>query len=251
MSVWFTIKAKKSDKRYNVMDLFSPDRDRVYFGNGKTHFPAIGNTLAGNIIYDGAIPENVVNGFNDHNVKLVGTCPCNCVGCYAKKGTRYVSVAIAYILNTIELKLDPDRYWSLVAASIRKHIKKIANMGDIIRVNDSGDLYSLENVVAFEKHILKAFPNITFYGYSEFHSFADYLNENNENVVFWKSRFTTAGSGYGYTYVDNHKDNRIMEMLHCPAITKDGKRTGKKCNECLLCTKKELLKKLSLAFTMH
>ena len=248
--LWFTVKAKKSNKQYNVKKLFSPGRDRVYFGNGKTHFPAIGNTLAGNTTYDGSISENVVNGFKDHGIELVGTCPCNCDGCYAKKGTRYVSVAIAYILNTLELKADPMRYWSMVGNDIEKHLKKIFKKGGIVRVNDSGDLYSLENVIAFEKNIIERFPFIIFYGYTENHAFADYLNKH-ENVVFWKSRFTTSGSGNGYTYVDERKDNRIMDMIHCPSIDKNGKRTGKKCNECLICTKKELLKKLSLAFMKH
>ena len=238
---------------YNVYIPFSEKRERVYFGNGKTFFPSIGNFIAGNGMYTGLIPDCIkaCNEIMDDMKKEIGTCPCNCPGCYAKNCTMYINTFLAYYQNTIEMKEDPDRYWKMVAKNIRRRIRKIRNKGGLIRVNDSGDLYSIENVIALRDNVIREFPDLIFYGYSEFHLFADILNEC-ENAVFWKSDFTNFKPGtVGHTFVDDGTNTNIINMVHCPAIDENGNKTGKKCNECLICTKKALIEKISFAFTKH
>ena len=241
-----TLKSGKTVKAYKPFD---PNRPRISFGNRKTGFPSV-NFLAGNSIhpYDGARFSEIIEWFMIVlGWNICGTCPCDCKGCYAKKITRYANAFYMYAMNTYEMTTDPKLFWCLVAADIDRHKKAIANRGNIIRIDDSGDLYSLENVLAIMDFV-REFSEIRFYGYTEFHAWAEMLNTIG-NVNFRKSHFTeyVATSGHGNAFVDNGTDERIMKMVHCPAIDKAGKKTGKTCNKCNICP----LSDCDICFTLH
>lgn len=246
------LKSATGNASYKMYVPFSTSRPRLYWGNSKTHYPAIGNFLRGNGHYTGSIPKcvlanDVIMGILE---TITGTCPVDCNGCYAGKLTMYPSVFLAYLQNTIEIKEDPDRFWKMVADDIRKHYKKIMRKGGIVRINDSGDLYSLENVIALRDNVIRMFPELIFYGYTEYHFYANLLNIE-PNAVIWKSRFQTLGSGNGYTYVDD-ADPNMANLPHCPAIDPiTRKSTGHKCNHCGMCANKELLIKMVLCFWKH
>lgn len=247
-----TLVSVSGNKQYNMYNEFSESRSRLYWGNSKTHYPAIGNSLRGSGHYTGSIPKCALA--NDAMMEILetitGTCPVDCDGCYAGKLTMYPSVFLAYLQNTIEIKKDPDRFWKMTADDIRKHYKKIMRKGGIVRIDDSGDLDSLENTIALRDNVIRVFPEIIFYGYSEYHFYADLLNLE-PNAVIWKSRFQTIGSGNGYTYVDDGDPN-MANLPHCPAIDAiTRKSTGHKCNHCGMCANKELLLALSLCFWKH
>lgn len=249
------IKSNTGSAEYFQYSMFSDERERLYFGNHKTYFPSIGNTLPGNGSYTGSIPECIkrCEEIMRDLLSEICTCPCNCNGCYAKKLTMYPSVFLAYYQNTLEMRENPDLYWKKVAKNIRRRIRKIRNKGGIIRVNDAGDFLNLQNVLAFRDNILKEFPDLIFYGYTEYHMFADILNEF-DNAVFWKSDYTNyIENMIGHAFVDDpeHPIPEIQNMKHCPAIDSNGNKTGIPCNECKMCTKKELLNKICFAFHKH
>lgn len=242
--------ATENGYRIKVYEPFDPTRSRISWGNRKTGFPSI-NFLAGNKIhpYDGAKFDVIIDWFYDTlNWSVCGTCPCDCPGCYAKKMTRYPNVFYMYAMNTYEIMQDPIRFWELVKAEIKRHTKKLARRKNTIRIDDSGDIVSLLSMTGIID-MAKTFRNITFYGYTEMHDYADILNEE-PNINFHKSRFDSyseTDGEKGNCYVDTGKDPRIKAMRHCPAIDEYGRKTGKPCIGCGICPYTEL----SLAITFH
>ena len=224
--------------RVKVYKPFDPSRSRISWGNRKTGFPSV-NFLAGNMVhpYDGAKFRKIVEWFFDNlNWTVSGTCPCDCHGCYAKKMTRYPNVFYMYSMNTYEIMTDPIRFWSLVKAEIKKHTKKLAKRKNTIRIDDSGDIVNLISMTGIID-MARTFRNITFYGYTEKHDIADILNKE-KNVNFHKShfdKFLESDGDRGNCYVDTGNDDRITAMRHCPAIDRNGKKTGKSCIECGIC----------------
>ena len=111
------------------------------------------STLPGTALYD-----VVING-KSYTVR--GTCPCNCVGCYAKTGFyRMRSVLLGLGRRTI-LARD-HMVWlerALIAQIQADHIK-------ILRVHCAGDFFSFEYVQMW-RHVALACPDTLMWTYTK------------------------------------------------------------------------------------
>lgn len=147
-------------------------------GKGVYHF----STLPGTQLFD-----IVVNG---RSFTLKGTCPCDCVGCYAKSGnyTRYgydgpgMRTLIAY--NDIDF---------MVRACIAQ-IK--ADKIKLCRIHASGDFYGDVYVAAW-KQIIAACPDCTFWTYTKNRA-AESAFDGLDNVNIVKSVIPGKGVNYGH-----------------------------------------------------
>lgn len=216
-----------------VPELWNPDRRRCSYSNEKTGgIPSV-SILAGSINanYSGAIPWNLKTAFN-----VCGTCSADCPGCYAKKLTRYPDKYIQLALNTIEAKTDPVRFFELVEKEL---FRDPWTDPRVVRLHDSGEFFSIEYFSA-AMDFINRHPGTVFGTYSKE---AEIINEygiNNlpANLCLscspWKGYCEPIGDLPQFIY-DDGTDPEIAALKHCPAVDKNGKKTGVHCMQCKHC----------------
>lgn len=225
----------KAGNEYIMHDVFSPERNRVSYGNGKTGFASI-NFLAGNRdeTYNGYLPAPVREWVQENGV--CGTCSGTCPGCYARKTTRYFRVSITDILNTIEIKLNPVRFYELVEAELDRD-----GWPETIRLHDSGEFDSLAHFTATMDFVIRH-PGTRFYGYTKEAGLVNAYGYDRikaiKNLAFscspWPGYCEPIYDMAQFCY-DDGSNPELAKLPHCPAVDRNGKRTGVQCKDCNHC----------------
>ena len=221
--------------------LWDPARRRCSYDNGKTGIVSI-NLLAGDMAerYSGYMPAAVAAELALRDADITGTCVCDggtCEGCYALKMTRYIDVAIKLILNTMECKQDPARFVALVETEL---FSEPLTAPRVVRVHDSGDFFSIPYFTAVLA-MIRRHPECRFGAYTKaariVTPFLAALADNfSLSCSPWKGHCDPIGDLPQFI-LDNGTDPEIAALPHCPAVDKDGRRTGIKCSQCLHCYK--------------
>ena len=170
-------------------------------GKGVYHY----STCPGNFMYDIVV--------NNMSYTVQGTCPCNCVGCYAMSGnyTRY-----GYD-NVGMRTLIAREYIDFMRRAIIAQIK--ADNIKLCRIHASGDFFSAEYVNAW-KDIIKECPDCTFWTYTKNkaaeNAFKDF---DNANIV--KSLIPHIGVNYGHcdyilaVYKELKRQGKTVYICRC------------------------------------
>lgn len=222
-------------------------RPFISVSNTKTGTPSF-NTLAGNGIYNGCTPatdaaREKIAAAGICPGELCGTCAYNCPGCYAKKMTRYTDVYINMAVNTIIARENPDAIRDAVRAFC------LLNEPRRFRIHDSGDFFSLEYVELWDA-IANDNPETVFYTYTKrIDLIRDFSEKHGRRPAFVIQLSTWSGicelddiraAGLDdlprFEYDDGSRPE-LAAVPHCPAVDKDGKRTGITCNMCKHCSR--------------
>lgn len=214
----------------------------ISMDNEKTGIPSF-NLLAGsmNKQYNGAIPktarhEEKAAGRGLEGVTACGTCNGDCPGCYAKKMTRYSDVYLNYLENTLAVKTD-------LKGSFEEIEKQLFSnpifYPAVVRVHDSGDFFSLEYYTEWME-LAKRHPFTKFGAYTKAAEIVNAYGIENipENFTIqcspWEGHCEPIGDLPQFIY-DDGSNPEIAKLPHCPAVDKNGKRTGVQCKDCLYC----------------
>lgn len=190
------------------------------------------NTLAGKDEHFYRAPKEL------DGARVKGTCNNNCPGCYAAKLTRYPQIMIAYLHNTILATEHCTEMFEQLQAWLRLYEPRY------FRYHDSGDIPSYEYLINMIKTAEK-FDDITFYTYTKRFDYLRLLIKNGidlpNNLIINLSSWTgetddptdiMKALNVNLYYYDDKKNS---ELPHCPAVDKDGKRTGVQCRQCKKC----------------
>ena len=224
------------NRSHKVPQPWDETRTRCSYSNGKTGIPSV-SFLAGDsrAAYDGSFPAVIRPLFEG----VTGTCNSNCPGCYAKAITRNIEPAIKYTLNTIEMKENPERFVSLVEREL--FTGNPLQSPRVVRLHDSGEIYSVEYwravLAMINRHpetrfgtYTKAADVVTACGVSR--------DDLPQNLVMscspWEGHCAPIADLPQFIYDDGTKPE-LEKLPHCPAVNKDGHRTGVTCAECLHC----------------
>lgn len=208
-------------------------------GNGKTHIPAF-NLLAGDGDahgYDGLIPAAIRENAPDYVAACRGTCGagCDCPGCYAKNTTRYPDAFLNYAENTFLALSDPVACVAAVERAVFGGGKSPA----VFRIHDSGDFFSPAYFRAWVD-LIRRHPETAFGAYTKAADIVtDYGIENlpaNLSLLCspWPGYCEPIGDLPQFIY-DDGSDPNVARLPHCPAVDRDGKRTGVTCDACRYC----------------
>lgn len=198
--------------------------------NSKTGIPSF-NLLAGCGTYDGYRPHTF-----DNAPQIAGTCTHNCAGCYAKKMTRYTGVYFNYYENTLLIRRNLPSFKHQMYAYFTNYKR------DVFRIHDSGDFDTFGYFVAWCE-IARAFPRVQFYTYTKRTDLLrKYLEEGRAipsnltiNLSFWAGVCEDMIEGFPRFEYDDGTRAEVSRLPHCPAVSKDGKRTGVTCSQCKRC----------------
>lgn len=231
--------------QFNLFNRYG-NRNRVSKGNSKTGFKSI-NLLAGD-------RESEYSGYMPHDIteKVCGSCTGNCPGCYAKKLTRYSNVYRMYASNTIEALYNPVKFWELVEQELyyTKTGKPKKNPVKVVRIHDSGDLISYDYYVALVAFV-KRHPETIFYTYTKEADILKTYGLNNipKNLTIncspWPGYCEPIGDLPQFIY-DDGSDPGLVTMRHCPAVDKNGNRTGITCKQCGHCARAKRGEKMAV-----
>lgn len=201
-------------------------------GNTKTGISSF-NLLAGDKAhaYNGATPKNA----RAELLNVCGTCTGNCPGCYAKAMTRYINVYNAYAENTLQAMNDPFG----TVAEIESKLYGGATLPRYFRIHDSGDFFSLEYFTAWVE-LAKRHPETIFYAYTKEAEIVTAYGVDNlpDNFTLlcspWEGVADPIADLPQFIY-DNGSNPEIAKLPHCPAVDKEGHRTGVTCIQCKAC----------------
>lgn len=208
-------------------------------GNTKTNIPSF-NLLAGDASkpYAGAVPNSVYPG------TVCGTCAGTCPGCYAMKMTRYPATFIAYANNTEITRDCPDGLETMKKA-INEYIDEFEPRR--FRIHDSGDFFGLDYMIAWDE-IARKNHGTRFYCYTKRVDLLYIFVEIFGRVPAFTVQLSTwPGILEEKTLINLHLDAfprfeyddgtrpELASLPHCPAVDKNGKRTGVTCNKCKHC----------------
>lgn len=175
-----------------------------------------------------------------------GTCGgcCNeCKGeCYAISDTRrYHNTCIPSLAkNTVIMRHDIDCGFNQIKDEL------INKKAKVLRWHSSGEIMSYEYLL----HMIKlaiAMPNVKFYFYTKRFKFIQrYLNSGftfPENLICNISEWHGNTKEYNFDNLnkfvyDDGADVRLKEIVHCPAVDKNGKKTPITCDQCKRCFSK-------------
>ena len=172
-----------------------------------------------------------------------GTCG-GCCGeceklCYAvNDARRYHNTCIPSLAkNTLIMRHDmDDMFAQLKEECIKNKVK-------ILRYHSSGEIESYDYLLHMVK-LAVDLPSIQFYFYTKRFGFVEkYLNVWGKfprnlicNISEWKGNtkgFNLNGLNV-FTY-DDGTDPSLEKVVHCPAVDKNGHKTGINCDQCKRC----------------
>ena len=214
-------------------------RVHITHGNGKTEIDAF-NLLAGDGAahsYDGTMPAVIKDAAPEFVAACRGTCGagCDCSGCYAKNTTRYPDAFFNYAENTFLAFSAP----AATVAAVEKEVFGNGNAPALFRIHDSGDFFSLEYFAAWMECI-KRHPATSFGAYTKRADIVNAYGIENlpENLSLlcspWEGFCEPIGDLPQFIY-DDGTNPELAGVSHCPAVDKDGKRTGITCKMCGYC----------------
>lgn len=231
-------KKAKTARSFSIYGIWNPRRRRVSFGNSKTGIPSI-STLAGTGPYNGAFPLYLKPLLSYFGAYSCPSCNCDCPGCYAKTMTRFPAVAMQMLLNTIECHINPARFYALCMEELDNVNAMLVNPYTVIRIHDSGDFMSAaeyETIV----NLCHDRPGMTFGTYTKRYDVVapygrDYIPANMVmSCSPWKNICGPLWDLQQFIW-DDHTDAEIMALPHCPAVARNGARTGVTCRQCMHC----------------
>ena len=174
---------------------------------------------------------------------VVGTCGGCCDGCenfcYAVKDTRrYHNTVIPSVgKNTVIMRHDMDKGFKQIKEAL------IKNKAKVLRWQSSGEIMNYNYLLHMVKLAIEL-PDVQFYFYTKRFKFMEqYLKECGElpknlvcNISEWKGN--TEGyqlDGLNKFVYDDGTDATLKNLVHCPAVSKNGRKTGVTCDECGRC----------------
>ena len=174
---------------------------------------------------------------------VVGTCGGCCDGCenfcYAVKDTRrYHNTVIPSVgKNTVIMRHDMDKGFKQIKEAL------IKNKAKVLRWQSSGEIMNYNYLLHMVKLAIEL-PDVQFYFYTKRFKFMEqYLKECGElpknlvcNISEWKGN--TEGyqlDGLNKFVYDDGTDTTLENLVHCPAVSKNGRKTGVTCDECGRC----------------
>lgn len=172
-----------------------------------------------------------------------GTCQGCCDGCkglcYAiSDARRYHNTCIPSLAkNTLIVRNNLDGTFEQLRTQL---IKKKAK---VLRYHSSGEIISYDYLLRMVK-LARELPNVKFYFYTKRFAFVDkYMDKfgkfpNNlvPNISEWNGN--TDGynlKGLNRFVYDDGSDPRLVNVFHCPAVNKYGRKTGVTCDACGRC----------------
>ena len=241
-------KEKAKENARKPRPLWDESRTRCGYKNSKvcaptlSTMPGTASTIAENAsktalsLYANLIAENV---------KTCTTCAARCPGCYAMALKAYTDVFEKYLLNTVELFKDPDRFYSLVESELYNDPFTAPR---VVRLHEAGEFCGEKDIDAFLK-FARRHPETRFFGYSKDEKIHEMQKAGTlpDNVKFACSPWITedgtvlcAPIGNIYQYIYNDGTNRTYDKLvKCPCSNPDGTAnkdaTCVKCGRCIRC----------------
>lgn len=189
-------------------------------GKGIWHF----STLPTNQFYDIVI--------NKKHYSVQGTCPCNCVGCYATKGNyNFKSVKKSLAIKTLLIRNDIDFVKRALLAQIE------ADNIEFLRLHASGDFDSKEYINMI-REVAATFKKVTFWSYTKNEN-AENAFDGLKNINIVKSRIPHIGLNYGHcdyilaTYRELKGQGKKVYICRC------GIDKNQHCTNCKGCSKNE------------
>lgn len=225
-----------------IPELETVEKAHITTGNTKTGIMSV-NFLAGNEnrTYNGTITDEI-RANHPELVNMCGTCNADCPGCYAKAMTRFTDVYMCFAKNTYLALKDP----ALFVASLEMQLfSNPFTAPRVFRLHDSGDFVSYEYFVMI-MDMIRRHPETRFGAYTKRKEFVDRYGAENipENLSLQCSPWVDSKTGAvicapigdlpQFIY-DDHTNPELEKLPHCPAVDKDGKRTGVQCINCLHC----------------
>ena len=179
-------------------------REGIRYENGKIESPLgminplliDGNSKIGKGVYHfSMLPGNVYYTVYvcSKELKVLGTCPCLCQGCYARTGNfRYQSVKDSLGLRTVIARDYMEYCERAINAQIR------ADNIKIIRIHASGDFFSREYAEMW-KRIAANNPAVRFWTYTKNTACEDVFDGlENANIV----KSVIPGKGFNFGHCD-------------------------------------------------
>ena len=174
---------------------------------------------------------------------VVGTCGGCCDGCenfcYAVKDTRrfHNTVIPSVGKNTVIMRHNMEDGFKQLRENL---IKKKAK---VLRYHSSGEIETYDYLLHMVKLAVEL-PSVQFYFYTKRFGFVEqYLNECGDlpknlvcNISEWKGN--TEGynlRGLNRFVYDDGTDPSMKKLVHCPAVDKNGGKTGVTCDKCKRC----------------
>lgn len=172
-----------------------------------------------------------------------GTCEGCCSdcedACYAIKDTRrYHNTCIPSLAkNTLIMRNDIDGGFAQLKA------KLIKSKASVLRWHSSGEIESYDYLVHMVR-LAEELPSVQFYFYTKRFGFVErYIREHGNfpsnlicNISEWNGNtrdFNLAGLNV-FTY-DDGTDENLKNVIHCPAVDRNGHKTGINCDQCRRC----------------
>lgn len=209
---------------------------RIQNGNAK-----LGKGIYAVNLLPGDLPLSLKDGTQLTNV--AGSCAGCCSGCktdcYAvSDAKRYHNTVIpSQGKNTLLARFDRPRFF----ADVQRFIDY--NMIAAIRVHSSGEFLSYEYFCDWME-LARKNNEIAFYCYTKRFNFVErYLAAGNVipdnftiNMSIWKNNYDNPHKLPEFIY-DDGSQPELEDVLHCPAVDRDGRKTGMTCAACRLCIK--------------
>lgn len=172
-----------------------------------------------------------------------GTCGGCCDGCknycYAiSDARRYHNTCIPSLAkNTLIIRHDMDKGFNQIKDEI------VNKKAKVLRWHSSGEIETYDYLLHMVKLAVEL-SDVKFYFYTKRFEFVEkYLNECGElpenlicNISEWKGN--TKGfnlDGLNKFVYDDGTDPLLQSIPHCPAVDKNGHKTGISCDQCKRC----------------
>lgn len=221
----------------------------IYYTEGMKISLVKGNAKLGKGVYTiNLMPGEHLIDVKDKGIitNVKGTCEGCCDGCekfcYAYRQTRqYHNTVIPSVgKNTVIMRHSLDDFFSQLKDFL------IQENAHVLRYHSSGEIESYEYLIKMVQ-LAKELPEIKFYFYTKRFNFLDrYLKEYQkfpDNLICNVSEWNGNTKGYDlhglnkFIY-DDGSDPNLKNLHHCPAVDKNGHRTGINCDQCKKCFSK-------------
>lgn len=225
-------KNKEDVKYFLTID----DNTRVNIANGNSK---LGRGIYAVNLLPGGLPLTLKDGTQLTNV--IGSCAgCSkdCEhNCYAINDAKrfHNTVIKSQGANTLLARFDRERFF----ADVQRFVDY--NMIAAIRIHSSGEFLSYEYFLDWIAFAARN-PEIKFYCYTKRFNFIERYLKNGDtfpgnfvvNVSIWKGNYKNPYGLPEFIY-DDGTDPELESVFHCPAVDKDGRKTGVTCAACKLC----------------
>lgn len=209
---------------------------------------SIGNIKLGKIHSLNLLPGKHLLKTNTRGLltNVPGTCNgccegCENGGCYAIRDAKlHHNVTIpAWASNTLLMRKDLNEFFAKIDKYINEHKVKYW------RWHSSGEISSYEYLVKMNELALNH-PEVKFYFYTKrFDWVMRFEKENNFaanltcNISVWHDNVKNyTFKNVNYFIYDDHTDESVKKVFHCPAVDKNGHETGVTCDKCQRCMRK-------------